>query len=60
MVSDVSLSLSSQAHSALCDPLETVTKNPIWWHYLCITVPHQLTRPDTAFMLIDGGSNLDG
>ena len=40
--------------------VETVTTNPIWWHYLCITVPHKLTRPDTAFMLIDGGSNNDG
>ncbi|CAF4033406.1 unnamed protein product, partial [Rotaria sordida] len=39
---------------------ETFSSRPIWWHYLCITVPNQLTRPNTAFMLIDGGSNTDG
>ncbi len=37
--------------------LETYSNRPIWWHYLCITVPHKLTRPNSAFMLIDGGSN---
>lgn len=39
---------------------ETVVSNPIWWHYLCITRPDKLTRPDAGFMLIDGGSNTDG
>jgi len=39
---------------------ETFSNRPIWWHYLCISVPHKLTRPDAAFMLIDGGSNNNG
>jgi PhoPQ-activated pathogenicity-related protein len=39
--------------------LETVTVKPIWWHYLCITVPDNVTRQDTGFLLIDGGSNGD-
>ncbi|CAF1001048.1 unnamed protein product [Adineta steineri] len=39
---------------------ETVTDHPIWWHYLCISVPHKLTRPNSAFMIIDGGHNTDG
>jgi len=39
---------------------ETVTNRPIWWHYLCISVPHKLTRPNSAFMLIDGGGNDNG
>jgi PhoPQ-activated pathogenicity-related protein len=39
---------------------ETFTDKPIWWHYLCISVPHKLTRPNTAFMIIDGGHNTDG
>ena len=38
---------------------ETFTTNPIWWHYLCITVPDKITRPDTGFIFIDGGSNKD-
>jgi PhoPQ-activated pathogenicity-related protein len=36
---------------------ETVSNRPIWWHYLCIAVPDALTRPDTGYLLIDGGSN---
>ena len=39
--------------------IETFTDHPIWWHYLCISVPHKLTRPNTAFMIIDGGHNGD-
>ncbi|CAF1002204.1 unnamed protein product [Rotaria sordida] len=38
---------------------ETVTDHPIWWHYLCISVPLKLTRPNSAYMLIDGGHNSD-
>ena len=33
---------------------ETVTTKPIWWHFLCISVPDKITRPDAAFLLIDG------
>ncbi|UJR29021.1 hypothetical protein I4U23_010238 [Adineta vaga] len=32
---------------------------PIWWHYLTITVPKVIRRSKTAFLLIDGGSNKD-
>ncbi|CAF3515250.1 unnamed protein product [Adineta steineri] len=39
---------------------EKFSSRPIWWHYLCISVPHKLTRPNNAFMLIDGGSNNNG
>ncbi|CAF4130145.1 unnamed protein product, partial [Rotaria magnacalcarata] len=39
---------------------ERFSSRSIWWHYLCITVPNRLTRPNTAFLLIDGGSNTDG
>lgn len=39
---------------------ETFSNRPIWWHYLCITIPHVLKRPNAAFMLIDGGSNNQG
>ncbi|CAF0836916.1 unnamed protein product [Adineta ricciae] len=38
---------------------ENYSSRSIWWHYLCITVPKKLTRPDTAFLFIDGGSNND-
>jgi len=37
--------------------LETFSTRPIWWHFLCISVPNKLTRPNAAFMLIDGGGN---
>ena len=40
--------------------LETFSTRPIWWHYLCITVPYVIKRPNAAFMLIDGGTNRDG
>jgi PhoPQ-activated pathogenicity-related protein len=36
---------------------ETIVVNPIWWHYLTICIPDVITRPDAAFVLIDGGSN---
>lgn len=36
---------------------ETIVSNPIWWHFLSITIPNNLTRPDASFILIDGGSN---
>jgi PhoPQ-activated pathogenicity-related protein len=38
---------------------ETYVTNPIWWHYLCVTVPDKVTRPDASFILIDGGANTD-
>jgi hypothetical protein len=38
---------------------ETVTDHPIWWHYLCISVPHQFKRPNSALLFIDGGNNGD-
>ncbi|XP_071953962.1 autocrine proliferation repressor protein A-like [Antedon mediterranea] len=31
----------------------------IWWHYLAITIPDEITRPDSAFLYITGGSNTD-
>ena len=39
---------------------ETVLDRPIWWHYLCITIPIKITKPDVGYLLIDGGSNTVG
>lgn len=39
---------------------ETVTNNPIWWHYLTISVPNNVTRQDSALVFIDGGRNDNG
>lgn len=39
---------------------ETVSDSPIWWHFLSITIPDNLTRPDSGFMVIDGGNNGQG
>ena len=39
---------------------ETFVKNPIWWHEVVISIPDKITRPGSAFMLIDGGKNQDG
>lgn len=36
---------------------ETFVESPIWWHVLVISIPDKITRPDAAFMLIDGGKN---
>jgi hypothetical protein len=40
--------------------IESFSTRSIWWHFLCISVPNRLTRPKSAFMLIDGGSSNDG
>lgn len=39
---------------------ESVVTNPIWWHYLCITIPDALVIKDAAVLWIDGGRNTDG
>jgi hypothetical protein len=39
--------------------LASFSSQPIWWHYMIITVPKILRRPKTAFMLIGGGDNTD-
>lgn len=36
---------------------ETFVMNPIWWHHVVISIPNKITRPGSAFMLIDGGKN---
>ena len=52
-------------------PIEIVTENaeefvarisdlqsqPVWWHYLTITIPHKIDT-DSAFFVIRGGNNL--
>ena len=40
--------------------IESISDRPIWWHFLCVTIPDKITKPDIAFLLIDGGSNTDG
>ena len=39
---------------------ETYVTNPIWWHYLVVTIPDKITRPDAGLVLIDGGSQNSG
>lgn len=39
---------------------ESVVSNPIWWHYLCVTIPDQVTIKDAGVIWIDGGKNSDG
>jgi PhoPQ-activated pathogenicity-related protein len=34
---------------------ESFVKNPIWWHYVAISVPDKILRPDAGFMFIQGG-----
>jgi PhoPQ-activated pathogenicity-related protein len=34
---------------------ESWVQNPVWWHFVSITVPDKLTRPDAAMLVIDGG-----
>ncbi|XP_078610552.1 autocrine proliferation repressor protein A-like isoform X1 [Branchiostoma floridae x Branchiostoma japonicum] len=29
----------------------------IWWHFLTVTIPDNMSHPDAAFMYIDGGFN---
>ncbi|CAF1105282.1 unnamed protein product [Brachionus calyciflorus] len=36
---------------------ETIVANPIWWHFLCVTIPDKIVRPDAGLLLIDGGNN---
>jgi len=38
---------------------ETFSSRSIWWHYVAISVPNQLKRPNSAFVFINGGSNTD-
>ncbi|CAF0948355.1 unnamed protein product [Rotaria sordida] len=35
------------------------SSQPIWWHYMIITVPRRLKRSHIAFMFIDTGDNTD-
>jgi hypothetical protein len=37
--------------------LASYSSQPIWWHYMVITVPKVLKRPNVAFLSIGGGSN---
>ncbi|ESO89129.1 hypothetical protein LOTGIDRAFT_154212 [Lottia gigantea] len=37
-----------------------ISTQPIWWHYLTVTIPHKIRYPDAAFMFIEGGSNHNG
>ncbi|KAJ8371360.1 hypothetical protein SKAU_G00113880 [Synaphobranchus kaupii] len=38
---------------------ESLVDRPVWWHYMTVTVPRQLTPglEDSAFLLMDGGDN---
>ncbi|CAF3173165.1 unnamed protein product [Rotaria socialis] len=38
---------------------ESFSSQPIWWHYLTITVPRMIRRPKTSFLLISHGDNTD-
>lgn len=54
--SDLSSIISNENNQIL---LESYSTRPIWWHYLCVTVPNKITRPNSGYMLIDQGSNND-
>ena len=36
---------------------EAVSSQPVWWHYLSLTVPDKLKYPNDGFLFIDGGGN---
>jgi len=36
---------------------ETFTDRPVWWHYVVVHIPENRVYQDSAFFLIDGGSN---
>ncbi|XP_035694838.1 autocrine proliferation repressor protein A-like isoform X1 [Branchiostoma floridae] len=36
---------------------EEEVSRPIWWHFLTVTIPDNITHPDAAFMFIEGGRN---
>ncbi|CAF4365107.1 unnamed protein product, partial [Rotaria sordida] len=38
---------------------ESFSSQPIWWHYVTITVPRIIRRNKTAFLLINHGNNVD-
>lgn len=39
---------------------ESVVTNPIWWHYLAVTIPDTLVIKDAGIVYINGGDNTDG
>lgn len=39
---------------------ESFVKNPIWWHYVVVSVPDKVIRTDAAFLFIQGGSQDGG
>ena len=39
--------------------LASFSSQPVWWHYMVVTVPKVLRRGNRAFMLIGGGDNTD-
>ncbi|KAJ8263778.1 hypothetical protein GJAV_G00141190 [Gymnothorax javanicus] len=38
---------------------DSVVDRPVWWHYLTVTIPHQITPglQDSAFLFVDQGDN---
>ena len=38
---------------------DSFSTQPIWWHYVTITVPRNMRRRRTAFLLIGDGDNTD-
>lgn len=39
---------------------ESVVTNPIWWHYLAVTIPDKLVIKDAGIVYISSGDNTDG
>jgi len=39
--------------------LASFSSRPIWWHYMFITVPKIIKRPNNGFLLIGGAHNTD-
>ncbi|CAF1342356.1 unnamed protein product [Adineta steineri] len=36
---------------------DSLSSQPIWWHYMAITVPKNIRRYKTAFLLVNNGDN---
>ncbi|RMZ97242.1 autocrine proliferation repressor A-like [Brachionus plicatilis] len=38
---------------------ESIVDRPIWWHWMSVSVPNKITRPDASFIFIGGNNNND-
>ena len=36
---------------------DSMVTRSVWWHQMGIAIPNEISREDTAFLFVDGGSN---